>query len=84
MKKNNNFCFQPGLVETCLYSHRSRLEARKFGFKENRGCTICVAKPKTLISCAVTAQLICVFVFAYADCLFSCVAAHLLPYVSRV
>ena len=24
-----------------------------------------------LISCAVTAQLMCVFVFAYADCLFS-------------
>ena len=29
-------------------------------------CTIQVAKTKALISCAVTAQLICVFVFAYA------------------
>ena len=29
-------------------------------------CTICVAKTKVLISCAVTAQLICVFVFANA------------------
>ena len=29
-------------------------------------CNICVAKTKALISCAVTAQLICVFVFAYA------------------
>ena len=28
--------------------------------------TICVAKTKALISCAVTAQLICVFVYAYA------------------
>ena len=37
------------------------------GFKK-WDCTICVAKTKTLISCAVTAQLICVFVFAYADC----------------
>ena len=32
---------------------------------------MCVAKIKALISCAVTAQLICAFVFAYADCLFS-------------
>ena len=29
-------------------------------------CTIYVAKTKALISCAVTAQLICAFVFAYA------------------
>ena len=29
-------------------------------------CIICIAKTKALISCAVTAQLICVFVFAYA------------------
>ena len=28
---------------------------------------MCVAKTKTQISCAVTAQLICVFVFANAD-----------------
>ena len=31
-----------------------------------RNCTICVAKTKTLITSAVTAQLICAFVFAYA------------------
>ena len=35
-----------------------------------------VAKTKALISFAVTAKLICVFVFAYADCWFSHVAAH--------
>ena len=35
------------------------------------------AKTKALISCAVTAQLICAFVFAYADCWFSDVAAQL-------
>ena len=29
-----------------------------------------VAKTKTLISCAVTVQLICTFVFAYAKCRF--------------
>ena len=35
-----------------------------------------VAKTKALISFAVTAKLICVFVFAYADCWFSHEAAH--------
>ena len=34
-------------------------------------------KTKALISFAVTAKLICVFVFAYADCWFSDAAAHL-------
>ena len=37
-----------------------------FGFRKKRDCTICVAKTKALIRCAVTAQLICGFVFAYA------------------
>ena len=35
-----------------------------------------VAKTKALISFAVTAKLICVFVFAYADCWFSHDAVH--------
>ena len=35
-----------------------------------------LAKTKALISCAVTAQLICAFVFAYANCWFSDAAAH--------
>ena len=35
-----------------------------------------VAKTKALISFAVTAKLICVFVFAYAKCWFSHDAAH--------
>ena len=39
-------------------------------------CTIRVAKRKALISCAVTAQMFCVFVFAYADCWFSHDMAH--------
>ena len=38
---------------------------------------MCVAKTKALISFAVTAKLICVFVFAYADCWFAHVAAEL-------
>ena len=37
---------------------------------------IYVAKTKELISCAVTAQLICVFVFAYAKSRFSHDTAH--------
>ena len=39
-------------------------------------CTIRVAKTKALISFAVTAKLICAFVFAYAYCWFSDAAAH--------
>ena len=42
-----------------------------------RKCTIRVAKTKALISFAVTAKLICVFVFAYADCWFSHGAAQI-------
>ena len=34
-------------------------------------CTIRVAKTKALISFAVTAKLVCAFIFAYARCLFS-------------
>ena len=42
---------------------------------------MCVAKTKALISFAVTAKLVCAFVFAYAvvaysDCWFSHAAAH--------
>ena len=42
-----------------------------------RDCTIRVAKTKALISFAVTAKLICVFVFAYAKCWFSHDAAQM-------
>ena len=41
-------------------------------------CTIRVAKTKALISIAVTAKLICVFVFAYAKNRFSHDEAHLI------
>ena len=39
-----------------------------------------VANSKALISFAATAKLISVFFFAYADCWFSCAAAHLQSY----
>ena len=76
-EKTNNLGFRPGPTQTGLYSHRKRLEASNVRFKKKRDSTIRVAKPKTLISCAVTAQLICVFVFAYADCWFSHAAAQI-------
>ena len=41
-------------------------------------CTIYVAKTKSLISCAVSAQLISIFVFAYAKSGFSHDAAQIL------
>ena len=48
-----------------------------FGFRKKKDCTIYVAKTKALISFAVTAKLICVFVFAYAKSRFSHDAAHI-------
>ena len=56
-----------------LYSHRSRLEACNFGFKKKRKCSICSENKR-----AVTAKLICVLVFAYADCWFYHEAAPML------
>ena len=53
-----------GLTQTDLYSRISRLEASNFRFKKKRNSTIRVAKTKALISFAVTAKLICAFVFA--------------------
>ena len=41
-------------------------------------CTICVVKTKALISCVVTTQLICAFVFVYAKSRFSDVTAHMI------
>ena len=70
--------FRPVPTQTGLGNHWRWLEAWNFGFKKKRDCTICVAKTKTLISFAVTAKLICVFVFANAKIRFSHVAAHLI------
>ena len=43
-----------------------------------RNCTTCVLKTKMLTNCALTAQLICTFVFTYNYCWFSFVAAKLI------
>ena len=74
---NQQCGFRTGPTKTGLYSHRRWLEAGNFGFRKKRDCTIRVAKTKALISFAVTAKLICVFVFAYADCWFSHEAAQM-------
>ena len=58
------------------YIHRRWLEAGNFGFRKLRNCTIRVAKTKALISFAVTAKLICAFVFAQSFCWFSYAVAH--------
>ena len=76
--KTNNLGFRPGPTQTGLYCHRSRLETGNFGFKKKRDCTIHVAKTKALISFAVTAKLVCAFVFAYANCWFSHAQAQIL------
>ena len=63
--------FQTGPTQTGLYKQRRWLETGNFGLRNYRNCTIRVAKTKARISFAVTAKLICDFVFAYADCWFS-------------
>ena len=75
--------FRPGPTQTRLYNHTRWLEASNFVLTKKRGCTIRVAKTKALISFAVTAKLICVFVFPYAKSRFSHDAAqiHISEYV---
>ena len=51
--------------KTGLGNHWRWLESWNFGFREKRDCALYAAKTKALISFAVTAKLICVFVFAY-------------------
>ena len=53
-------------------------EAGNFDFRKQRNYTICVAKTKAMISFAITAELICSFVFAYTDCWFSHALAQIL------
>ena len=70
--------FRPGPTQTGLRNYSMRLETWNFRFRKYMGCTLRVAKTKTLISFAVTAKLICVFVFAYAKIRFSHVAAQVI------
>ena len=56
--------FRLGPTQTGLCSYRRWLEPCNLGFRKKMGCTIRVSKTKVLISFAVTAKLICAFVFA--------------------
>ena len=72
--KTNNFEFANRPVQ-------SQKKARRLKFwiyEEERLYYLC-NENNGLISCAVTAQLICAFVFAYADCWFSDPAAQIVP-----
>ena len=64
------------VTQTGLYSNRTWLETSNLGLRKKRNCSVLVyvanctiymyvAKIKTQISCAITGQLICIFVFAY-------------------
>ena len=64
LAKTNNLSFRTCPTQTELYSH---WPGGSLKLKKKGKFTTCVAKTKALISCAVTAQLICGFVFAYAD-----------------
>ena len=74
-EKINNLGVRLGPTQTGLCSHRW-LEACNFRSKKMRDQSIPGAKTKALISCAVTAQLICTLVFAYANFCFSDSVAH--------
>ena len=77
-EKTNNLYLQPGPTQTGLHKHRRWQKAGKFGFRKKRNCTIRVAKTKALISFAVTAKLICAFVFPYANSWFSHAKAQII------
>ena len=76
---------EPCHDKTCLLDFRpgpdtnQAVQPQKMvrGLKFQRDCTFFVAKAKALISCTVTVQLICTFVFANAKIRFSHDAAHL-------
>ena len=57
---SDQVCHKPG----CTAAEDGQM-LEFFSFRNKRDCTINVVKPKALISCAVTVQLFCVFVFAY-------------------
>ena len=78
MRKTNVLGFSTRSdINPGLCSHRRWLETWNLGFWKMRDCTIHVAKTKALIRFAVTAKLICVFVFAFAKRLFSYDAAKM-------
>ena len=76
-EKKTKMWFPNRSIKNQVVQAQRWLEAGSFGFRKKRNCNIRVAKTKALISFAVTAKLICAFVFAYEQCWFSHDKAHL-------
>ena len=72
-EKTNNF----GSDQVWAVQSQKQARILNLEIKKQVDHTIHAAKTKALISCVVTAQLICGFVFAYANCRFSHEVAHL-------
>ena len=74
----------PTRSHTNLRHLRKWLKAWNFVFRKERDNTIHVAKTKALISFAVAAKLICVFVLAYAKIRFSHIAAQIIHVIKKL
>ena len=77
-EKTSLLGFRPGPTQTRMYSDRRWLDAENFVSRKKRECSIPVAKTMALISFAVTAKLICVFILAYAKSRYSHNEAHII------
>ena len=62
-EKTYRRAFRPGPTQTGLYNQRKWLEARNLRIRKKRDCIIYVTQAKVMISCLVTTQLICAFIF---------------------
>ena len=77
-EKTNNVVFNRTDTKLAVQVQKMTrwLKVGNFRFRKYRNCTIRDAKAYALISFAVTAELICVFVFPYPKCWFSYDAAN--------
>ena len=76
------FAISDPISQIALFSHRRWIDAYGFVCREKRDCIINLAKTKMQISCTVTVQLICTFVFAFVNSIFSHdVARPVIPYL---
>ena len=75
-KKNCLWGFRPGDTKLAIRPQKM-VRGLKIRIQVVEDCTIYAAKTKALISCEVTVQLICVFVFTYAKSRFSHDVAHI-------
>ena len=78
MRKKEQFALHTRSDTNQPVQSQKQARSSKFWIKEEEGlCYLCSKKKKkTLISCAITEQLICAFVFAYECCWFTYAAAQ--------